>query len=642
MQAQGSISAPAQAPTNKESAHSPYTLESDIDLDIAGVYRRTVLTVKSHGSPVGPGITVRLHPSAQYPNLRGIMRRTDPQGRIVLRGLIVRAGVEPLRATIDGYTGITYSPAGVVSATSSPAPERTAETPLLHADKVAEPVASETVPDPALAPSASASAVSRFERLASFFAPSVANAAPAVTPAVPAVQPAVPAAPPIKSPAPRMQQYTPAPRPATVQPPRAQPALTAEPYIVQSGDTAETVAAKFGMSVPQLLGMNQFKQAEDVKPGRSIMVVGKAGMPRTQTGRPGVAPGGLNISPDIAGINTNSLAMSGFAGAAAAQAKEGAGPVTGAVREAASAAASSQPKDAPESAMKVSGFKGGSGPSATAPAPNLQGQPKDNTPGANLATEKGLPQDENIQKFREIVEDSSWQEVVPNKRVFVQFSRYFVNQVSCPGGKFVQALMPQDKFVETELSENGSDFFLRVGNNPDKQFPLDLVLICEDQTFMLNAVVHTGVPSQLIRLKLPRKVKQAADLARVKPMIEQAQALPQEEQLVRIARRIYKEDYLSYWEENMSAAVRHKWYVRPYTIVVNNVVKTYINGYVAWDFLVKGYEDGDDDALRRELQRAVRGKPVAVGKVTGPTTARFIVITQEAGDLKASRKGVMP
>jgi hypothetical protein len=282
------------------------------------------------------------------------------------------------------------------------------------------------------------------------------------------------------------------------------------------------------------------------------------------------------------------------------------------------------------------------GQSAAAAIPALQGQPKDNTGKANIegTADKGLQPDENIQKFREIVEDSSWQEVTPNKRAFIQLSRYFVNQISCPGGKFVQALMPQDKFVETELSENGSDFFLRVGNNPDKQFPLDLVLICEDQTFMLNAVVHTGVPSQQVRLKLPKKAKEQADLNRAKPLIEQAQSLPQEEQIIRIARRVYKEDYLSYWETDASAVSRHKWYVRPYTIVVNNVVKTYINNYVAWDFLVKGFGDGSEDGLRRELQRAVRGRPVAIGKVAGNSVARYIVITQDtsAGPLIARKK----
>jgi LysM repeat protein len=437
--------------------------------------------------------------------------------------------------------------------------------------------------------------------------------------------------------------------------------------MVQPGDTAASIAAKYGMSVPQLLGLNRLAGAEDIRAGRAITVVSNANAKRS--GSVGDVPGNVRLTPDIPGISPNALASGAVAGfAAAASAGRGSDPLadaaTGAVPRTASTQERAGQPPAPEPAIKISGFgtdraavaglqsqaavAGLQGQNEGAAIPVLQGQPRDNTAKANIeepadkGLQKGLQPDENIQKFREIVEDSSWQEVTPNKRAFVQLSRYFVNQISCPGGKFVQALMPQDKFVETELSESGSDFFLRVGNNPDKQFPLDLVLICEDQTYMLNAVVHTGVPSQQVRLRLPKKVKEQADLIRAKPMIEQAQALPQEEQLIRIARRVYKEDYLSYWETDASAVSRHKWHVRPYTIVVNNVVKTHINGYVAGDFLVKGYRDGSEDQLRRELQRAVRGRPVAIGKVAGNTVARYIVITQDASDglLIARKEGL--
>jgi LysM repeat protein len=436
--------------------------------------------------------------------------------------------------------------------------------------------------------------------------------------------------------------------------------LTAVPYLVRPGETAASIAAAYGMSVQQLLGLNRLTKAEDIQPGRTITVVGKASPTQGAVG--GVAPGAARLTSDLPGVSVNTPAgggLGGFAVAAGHDADSLAGIVQGAVPQTASTRerADSKPDTAPEPSIKISGFKGMEGAppavpdntprqsadAAPAAVPNLQGQPRDNTGQTGTANKGPAAPDENIQKFREIVENSTWQEVFPNKRSFVQLSRYFVNQISCPGGKFVQALMPQDKFVETELSENGSDFFLRVGNNPDKQFPLDIVVICEDQTYMLNAVVHTGVPSQQVRLKLPKKVKEQADLTRAKPMIEQAQALPQEEQLIRIARRVYKEDYLSYWETDASAVSRHKWYVRPYTIVVNNVVKTYINGYVAWDFFVKGYRDGSEDDLRRELQRAVRGKPVAIGKVAGNTVARYIVITRDSsGGPVIARKGVMP
>jgi LysM repeat protein len=394
---------------------------------------------------------------------------------------------------------------------------------------------------------------------------------------------------------------------------------------VLPGEDADKVAAKFNMTVPQLLGINQFRDPADVKPGRAVMVAAKPGAVLARTPVP--AQSGTLPAKDAA------RELAG---------KHGSG-------------ANPKSSEKSEQGMKVSEFKSGPSPSIAQPAgatralrqdaqgvPLLRGQPKDNSgePRDKVSpAEKGLPSDENIVKFKEIVDDSVWQEVVPNKRQFVQLSRYFVNQISCPGGKFVQALMPQDKYVETELSENGSDFFLRVGNNPDKQFPLDLVLICEDQTYMLNAVVHTGVPSQQIRLRMPKKTKELVSIAKSQPQIAKAQALPMEEQLIRIARRVYKEDYLSYWDEDAAAVSRHKWYSRPFTIVVNNVIKTHINGYVAWDFLVKGYSDGSDEQLQRELQRAVRGKPVAIGKVAGSTVARYIVITQEAEAAEAARKG---
>jgi murein DD-endopeptidase MepM/ murein hydrolase activator NlpD len=418
--------------------------------------------------------------------------------------------------------------------------------------------------------------------------------------------------------------------------------LFAEPYQVQPGDTAESIAQKFGISVQQLMGLNGFRQPAEVTSGTVI----KVPVPKSATSAipsvhlPGIGPDPVVKLPGVPG----------------GPLLPGTPPVRGQQPGGASVAVPARqpqkPVPAPVAQQQTSDLSRG--------VPTLQGAPRDNAGGKGESAsslvvsgkgkssgttpkDKGLPQDENIMMFKEIVDDAAWQKVVPGKRQFVQLSRYFVNQISCPEGKFVQALMPQDKFIETELSETGSELFLRVGNNPDKQFPLDLALICEDQTFMLNAVVHTGVPSQQIALILPKKVKEKANLVSFAGNIAKAEALPMEDQLLRIAKRVYQEKYLSYWEEDASIISRHKWYKRPFSIVANNVVRTHINGFVAWDFLVKGFRDGSDEELFPELAKAVKGKPVAIGKVAGPTVARVIVITQEADDRATAQvKGMEP
>ena len=425
--------------------------------------------------------------------------------------------------------------------------------------------------------------------------------------------------------------------------------LTADPYRVKAGDTPESIAEKYGISVRQLLGLNGLRTVEEIAPGKTIKVTVAAGAdvtrgPAVAPARPAVNLPGVGLSGDPA------LKLPGVPGGPSLPGNMQTPGVSTGAMPAVPATRTPKAAAAPSPTVRQQ-------PTPSVPA--LQGEPKDNASGDTASSlvvsgkdktkgttpqDKGLPQDENIQLFKEIVDDAAWQKVTPGKRQFVQLSRYFVNQISCPGGKFVQALMPQDKFIETEISDSGADLFLRVGNNPDKQFPLDLALICEDQTFMLNAVVHTGVPSQQIVLLLPKKTREKSSLTKFQDHITKAEALPMEEQLLRIAKRVYQENYLSFWEEDASIVSRHKWYKRPFSIVVNNVVRTHVNGFVAWDFLVKGYSDGSDDELFQELVKAVKGKPVAVGKVAGPSVARLIVITQEPGDPSAAArvKGMKP
>ena len=419
---------------------------------------------------------------------------------------------------------------------------------------------------------------------------------------------------------------------------------------MKEGETPQAIAQKYGISVQQLLGMNTLTNENEIKPGKSLIVP----IPINGANTPVPAPPGqamkdsvdkrmkevpkINLpqfgNPSVAPVIPRAATNQGAApvpapaieqGKTGAQKSEGGFTVTmmgDKPKEVVVSSSDMFPKDITDKQKAL----------GDATSSSIKGRKERNDKDLP-PNEKGLPEDELIQVFKDVVKDGDWQEVSSSKREFIQLSRYFVNHFSCPDGQFEQVLMPQDKFIETEISGNKKDFFLRVGNNPNKQFPLDLALICNGQTFMLNAVVHAGAPSQQIKLKLPNSVKQQKkNLGEFTSYIEKATALPLEDKILRIVKRVYQEQPLSYWEEDISLVSKHRWNAHPYRILVNNVIKTNIEGFIAWDFFVEGIRNGDDTSLLDKLGKVVRGTPVAIGKVIGTTTGRVIVITQDRSD----------
>ena len=416
--------------------------------------------------------------------------------------------------------------------------------------------------------------------------------------------------------------------------------------MVKDGETAQSIARMYSISVPQLLGMNNLNNEAEIVKGKSLVVpvhidgsvsqgvanppapvlptqamkdavdektknVPRIDMP--QLGKPSVAP----VIPREATTDTKTVTP---------QKEEGGFSVT---------MMGDKPKGVVVSSSDMFAKQKSLGEAASSSAKDKK-QDKDLPPN-----EKGLPDDELIQVFKDVVKEGGWQDVSSTKREFIQLSRYFVNHFSCPDGQFDQVLMPQDKYIETEISGNRKDFFLRVGNNPNKQFPLDLAIICNGQTFMLNAVVHAGAPSQQIRMKLPDSVRQQKkNLDEYTSYIEKATALPLEDKVLRIVKRVYQEKPLSYWEEDFSLVSKHRWNAHPYRILVNNVIKTNIEGFIAWDFYVEGIRNGDDDTLLEKLGKIVKGRPVAMGKVIGLKTGRVIFITQDRTDEDSMSSGI--
>ena len=402
---------------------------------------------------------------------------------------------------------------------------------------------------------------------------------------------------------------------------------------MKEGETAQSIARMYGISVPQLVGMNSLKDEKEILVGKSIVVpvpidgANPAPVVPTQAMKDAVDENSKNVPKiDLPQFEKPTVA-----------------PVI--PREVTQEAKTVIPPK-PESGFTVS-MMGEKSKSVVVSSSDMFTKQKSLGDAASASTkdkkdkmdkdlppnEKGLPDDELIQVFKDVVKEGGWQDVSSTKREFIQLSRYFVNHFSCPDGQFDQVLMPQDKFIETEISGNRKDFFLRVGNNPNKQFPLDLAIICNGQTFMLNAVVHAGAPSQQIRLKLPDSVRQQKkNLDEYTSYIEKATALPLEDKVLRIVKRVYQEKPLSYWEEDFSLVSKHRWNAHPYRILVNNVIKTNIEGFIAWDFFVEGIRNGDDDTLLDKLGKIVKGRPVAMGKVIGTKTGRVIFITQDRSD----------
>lgn len=228
--------------------------------------------------------------------------------------------------------------------------------------------------------------------------------------------------------------------------------------------------------------------------------------------------------------------------------------------------------------------------------------------------------------YRAQIESAEWQEAEADRRNFAVFSRNYINRIHCEG-VIEDVLYPTSKGAELELKNAGHDLFLRMGENvPDEfdHFPFDMNIICDGNVYQINGVVDDQYPATNLEL-LPVDGTSNKKLTRYGKAIRTAEALPHEEQIARILRRVWNDDFLPYWHKQAAPAISDKDLKG---IALRQQVITGISDLVAWDFVI---QDGKADmpALMASVQKLVTGPIVALGRVVLHGTQRAVVLTKD-------------
>jgi len=232
-------------------------------------------------------------------------------------------------------------------------------------------------------------------------------------------------------------------------------------------------------------------------------------------------------------------------------------------------------------------------------------------------------------KYKGAISEQKMVFVPQDKVTYIEFSRHYVNHIRCEGT--IQALiMPQDRGMEFNLLRNKHDLYLRVGDTPYIQFPLDLSIKCDDRSYTINGLVTPRVVSQEIELQVPKKGElSAAEKEKFSEAIVKSSAMPLEEQVAKITQRIFKGDTLTYWKDLDISAAKSRWTYKNYSVLLQKAVDTNINGLLAWDFVFRG--DFQRQAAYDDIRKVVRGEVVAYGtyEYAGKGMTRMIVITKK-------------
>lgn len=299
-------------------------------------------------------------------------------------------------------------------------------------------------------------------------------------------------------------------------------------------------------------------------------------------------------------------------------------------------------------------------PVKPAAAPSLKGKPADNAKASSARPATGKPEPlpvgekspmpksgdhlpPEVENYKQIVNDQKKQFIQPGRVQFARLSRNYINHITC-AGKIEKLMAPQDQALEAEIANDNHDLFLRVGQNPNAQFPVDITIVCDGQVFILNAVVRPEEPSKQIVLKLPAGARPLSEPAmrQYADSIAKSSALPVEEKVSKIVKRIYQGDHLPYWQEIETPTSATKWSREGYSVLLQKVVRTNIDGIVSWDFIFRGsyHNKGTYDVIRK----IVKGEIIAFGRVDygGLGAARVIVLTREDTALTAASGGKRP
>ena len=252
----------------------------------------------------------------------------------------------------------------------------------------------------------------------------------------------------------------------------------------------------------------------------------------------------------------------------------------------------------------------------------IQKEHKDEPPSGDPKKRQiGYRQDTDA--YRAQIESPEWQQAEADRRNFAVFSRNYINRLHC-SGVIEDVLYPTTKGVELELKNSGHDLFLRVGGDVPPEFshfPLDMNIICDGRVYQINGVVDDQYPATNVEL-LPADEMSAEKLTRYGKAIRTAEALPHEEQIARILRRVWNDDLMPFWRKEPVSPDK-----APQGIALRQQVITGISDLVAWDLVI---QDGKADmpALVASARQLVTGPIVAVGRVVLRGTQRAVVLTK--------------
>lgn len=236
--------------------------------------------------------------------------------------------------------------------------------------------------------------------------------------------------------------------------------------------------------------------------------------------------------------------------------------------------------------------------------------------------------------FKATIEAPEWQAALPDRRVFAAFARHYTNRIHCEG-VITDVLFPTGKGLELEIKNEGHDVFMRIANDVPPEFvnyPIDLNIICDGEVFQLNGIVDAKYAATNVRLLGQGKRSKTkgggtsapADLKPYAEVIKAAAALPHEEKLVRIVKRILTDKTMDFWTVR-PMGVRHTAYGSPATL--RQVVTTNINGIKVWDFAV-GNKELSAHELLTALSPVIDGKVLAVSRKPYANTQRVLVLTE--------------
>lgn len=245
-----------------------------------------------------------------------------------------------------------------------------------------------------------------------------------------------------------------------------------------------------------------------------------------------------------------------------------------------------------------------------------------------LPKERQMNYHKDTDSFRAQVESPKWQKVYPDQPAFAAFARNYISHVHCDG-VISDVIYPTTKGLELELKNGGHDLFISVGASVPAEFthfPVDMHFICEGAVYQVNAVVDSKYTTTNLELMQTRGMR-AESLRPYEDAVQRASALPYEEQVAKIMKRVWNNTPLPYWRiqaQNKSCAGS------PCTLRLT--VETGINGIVAWDFLAP--RDLDVPELLAKLGGSVAGDIVSLGRVPLKQAQRVIILTRDKAGVR--------